>query len=174
LKPADAIIGKNREIKGVRRGRLFRKYFLLILALVCGALACTNPSNKNPPQTSGSAGTGIVITGTAGSIVPPPPDGNVIVEIQQPTADLVALAGSLVDVVTSIRVDQGTDVIDPTSVEAKVTAMGDTAEVDSTKLTLQGADAFVGRMSLGDRPTGFYTLTVTAVSSSGVASRPCS
>ena len=38
MKPADAIIDKNREIKGVRRGRLFRKYFLLILALVCGAL----------------------------------------------------------------------------------------------------------------------------------------
>ena len=136
-------------------------------ALAFGALACTNPTNKNPPQTSGNGGTGIVITGTAGSIVPPPPDGNVIVEIQQPTSDLVALAGSLVDVVTSIRVDQGTDVIDPTSVEAKVTAMGDTAELDATKLTLQGTDTFVGRMSLGDRPTGFYTLTVTAVSSSG-------
>jgi signal transduction histidine kinase len=38
LKPADAIIEKNREIREVRRGRLFRKYFLLILALVCGAL----------------------------------------------------------------------------------------------------------------------------------------
>jgi signal transduction histidine kinase len=38
LKPADAIIEANRELKGVRRGRLFRKYFLLILALVCGAL----------------------------------------------------------------------------------------------------------------------------------------
>ena len=38
MKPADAIIDKNPEIKGVRRGRLFRKYFLLILALVCGAL----------------------------------------------------------------------------------------------------------------------------------------
>jgi signal transduction histidine kinase len=38
LKPVDAIIEGNREIKVVRRGRLFRKYFLLILALVCGAL----------------------------------------------------------------------------------------------------------------------------------------
>ena len=38
MKPADAIIEANRELKGVRRGRLFRKYFLLILALVCGAL----------------------------------------------------------------------------------------------------------------------------------------
>jgi len=38
LKPADAIIEKGRALTGVRRGRLFRRYFLLILALVCGAL----------------------------------------------------------------------------------------------------------------------------------------
>jgi len=38
LKPADAVIAKNQEIREVRRGRLFRRYFLLILALVCGAL----------------------------------------------------------------------------------------------------------------------------------------
>jgi signal transduction histidine kinase len=38
LKPVDAIIRKNREIRRIERGRLFRKYFLLILALVCGAL----------------------------------------------------------------------------------------------------------------------------------------
>jgi len=38
LKPADAIIEKSRALTRVRRGRLFRRYFLLILALVCGAL----------------------------------------------------------------------------------------------------------------------------------------
>jgi len=38
LKPVDAVIAQNREIRGIERGRLFRKYFLLILALVCGAL----------------------------------------------------------------------------------------------------------------------------------------
>jgi hypothetical protein len=38
LKPVDAIIEQNREIRTIERGRLFRKYFLLILALVCGAL----------------------------------------------------------------------------------------------------------------------------------------
>jgi signal transduction histidine kinase len=38
LKPVDAIIRKHREIRRIERGRLFRKYFLLILALVCGAL----------------------------------------------------------------------------------------------------------------------------------------
>ena len=38
MKPVDAIIEQDREIRTIERGRLFRKYFLLILALVCGAL----------------------------------------------------------------------------------------------------------------------------------------
>ncbi|MEW6687909.1 MAG: ATP-binding protein [Pseudomonadota bacterium] len=38
MKPVEAIVGQNREIRRIERGRLFRKYFLLILALVCGAL----------------------------------------------------------------------------------------------------------------------------------------
>ena len=38
MKPFDAIIEQNRAIRAIERGRLFRKYFLLILALVCGAL----------------------------------------------------------------------------------------------------------------------------------------
>jgi hypothetical protein len=139
-----------------------------ILTLALGALACTKVSNKNPAQPSGSGGTGIITTGTAGSIVPPPPSGMVVVEIQMPTAGIVAPAGSLVDILVNARVDQGDDFIDTTSVEAKVTAAGDTAMVDSTKLAPQGMDMYGGRISLGDRPTGDYTLTVTAVSSGGV------
>ncbi len=38
MKPVDAIIEQHREIRTIERGRLFRKYFLLILGLVCGAL----------------------------------------------------------------------------------------------------------------------------------------
>ena len=38
MKPVDSIIEQGREIRKIERGRLFRKYFLLILALVCGAL----------------------------------------------------------------------------------------------------------------------------------------
>ena len=38
MKPIDAAVAQNREIRGIQRGRLFRRYFLLILALVCGAL----------------------------------------------------------------------------------------------------------------------------------------
>src|SRR5688572_9094392 len=38
MKPNDATIAPNPEKQGLERGRLFRKYFLLILGLVCGAL----------------------------------------------------------------------------------------------------------------------------------------
>ena len=140
---------------------------LATFALAVGALACTKPANPNPGLPSGTGGSGVIITGTAGSIVPPPPSGMVIVEIQEPMPGLVALAGSLVDIRVNARVDQGDDVIDTTSVEATVTAAGDPSKVDATKLAPQGGDIFGGRISLGDRPSGDYTLTVKAVSSSG-------
>jgi len=38
LKPIEAIREQHREITRIERGRLFRRYFLFILALVCGAL----------------------------------------------------------------------------------------------------------------------------------------
>ena len=145
----------------------------LVAALACGfgALACTNPSNMNPPlPPTGSGGVGPGIGGS--SVPPPPPSGDVIVEIQMPMEGLIAPAGSLVDVRVHAYVDQatGTDFIDTTSVEAVVTKAGDTAELESTQLApqvMQGTDIFAGRISLGDRPTGDYTLTVSAISSGG-------
>ncbi|HEX2650278.1 MAG TPA: ATP-binding protein [Burkholderiales bacterium] len=38
MKPVEALIAQNREIRSVQSGRLFRRYFLLVLGLVCGAL----------------------------------------------------------------------------------------------------------------------------------------
>ena len=38
LKPVEAIVEPQRALRKIERGRLFRKYLLLILALVCGAL----------------------------------------------------------------------------------------------------------------------------------------
>ncbi len=38
MKPAEAPIEQNRDLRRLERGRLFRKYFLFILGLVCGAL----------------------------------------------------------------------------------------------------------------------------------------
>jgi hypothetical protein len=135
---------------------------------VFGALGCTSSSNPNgplPPTGNGGIGPGV-----GGSAVPPPPSGDVFVEIEAPVEGLVAPAGSLVDVRVHAFVDQatGTDFIDTTSVEAVITKSGDTAELESTKLAPQAMDIFSGRISLGDRPTGEYTLTVSATSSGGI------
>lgn len=126
------------------------------------ALACAKSTNDNPPlQPTGNGGFG----GTG--IMPPPPSGDVVVEIQAPAAGLVAPAGSLFDVTVRAYVDQGSDVIDTTSVEATVTAKGDTVIVDSTRLAPQAMDIYGGRISIGQLPSGDYTLTVTATSSGG-------
>jgi hypothetical protein len=128
------------------------------------ALACTKATNGNPPlQPSGTGGFG----GTG--IMPPPPSGDVKVEIQSPAADLVAPSSSLVDVTVHAYVDSGSDVIDNTSVTATVTAKGDSSMLDSTKLApdTTNADIYNGRISIGDLATGDYTLTVSATSSGG-------
>ena len=146
-----------------------RRGLVAALACVFGALGCTNASNMNPPlPPTGNGGVGPGIGGS--SVPPPPPSGDVVVEIQEPMDALTAPAGSLVDVRVHAFVDQstGTDFIDPTSVEAVVTKAGDPAELESTQLAPQGMDIFSGRISLGDRPTGDYTLTVSAISSGGI------
>ena len=136
------------------------------LACLLGALACQKTTNDNPPPPPTGNGGGHI--GTGGSGTPPPPSGMVVIEIQNPMAGLVAPAGSLVDINVTARVDQGTDFIDPTSVQAIVTKQGASDVLDSTKLATQGQDAYTGRISLGDRPTDNYTLTITAVSSGGL------
>src|SRR6185436_21005100 len=113
---------RRTDLSAHRGGRTVNGRRLATFALAVGALACTKPANPNPGLPSGTGGSGVIITGTAGSIVPPPPSGMVIVEIQEPMPGLVALAGSLVDIRVNARVDQGDDVIDTTSVEATVTA----------------------------------------------------
>ena len=128
------------------------------------ALACTKSSNDNPPlHPTGNGGFG----GTG--IMPPPPSGDVKVEIQTPTTDLVAPSSSLVDVTVHAYVDSGSDVVDNTSVTATVTTKGDSSILDSTRLApdTKMADIYRGRISIGSLPTGDYTLTVTATSSGG-------
>jgi hypothetical protein len=139
-----------------------------VAAVACalGMVACKGASNPNP----GLPPTGTGGSGLGGTGMPMPPSGDVMIEFQAPMDGLVAPAGSLVDVRVHAFVDQasGTDFIEPTSVEATVAAAGDTAELESTKLAPEALDIYAGRVSLGDRPTGDYMLTVTATSSGGI------
>src|SRR5262245_36859871 len=124
----------------------------MTMACLLGALACTKATNPNPPfPMTGNGGIGIGVGGAGGGL-----NGNIIIEIQEPSPGLVAPGGSLVDVRVHAYVDQGTDFIEPTGVEAKVTSMSDTLELDSTKLAPQSMDIFTGRISLGDLPTDNY------------------
>jgi len=140
---------------------------LAVILGLTGALtlvACTEgEGNSNPPLPPGGGGG----SGGIGN-PPPPPNGSVVIQIEAPTADLVAPAGSLVDVRVNASVDQGSDFIVPTSAKAVVTLMGETQELESTQLAPEGMNIFAGRISLGDLATGTYTLTVTAVSSGGM------
>jgi len=136
------------------------------LACLLGALACQKTGNDNPPPPPTGNGGGHI--GIGGNGMPPPPSGMVIIEIQNPMPGLIAPAGSLVDISVTARVDQGTDFVDPTSVQAVVTKQGANDVLDSTKLATQGGDAYTGRISLGDRPTDNYTLTISAISSGGL------
>ena len=135
------------------------------LASLLLAFACQKATNGNPPPPPTGNGGGIIIpTGMGGS----GNNGMVTVEIQAPMDGITAPSGSLIDVTALARVDQGNDFIDPTSVQAVVTQMGANEMLESTKLAPQGADVYSGRISIGDRPTGQYTLTVYATSSSGL------
>jgi len=137
------------------------------LACALGLLACKGTgTNSNPPPPPSGAGGIVIITGTAGSSGGA--SGSVSVTIETPTDQTVADSGSLVDVKVHAHVDQGSDFIDPTSVQAVLTAMGDPAVLDSTKLAPLGGDVYGGRISVGDHPSGTYTLTVTAASSGGM------
>jgi hypothetical protein len=135
------------------------------LACALGLLACKGTTNTNPPPPPMGNGGFIIPTGNAGS---GGASGMVVVSIDVPTGSLVVDSGSLIDVKATARIDQGTDFIDPTSVEATITAMGDTTVLDSTKLAPGGSDVFSGRISVGDHPSGTYTLRVTASSSGGL------
>jgi hypothetical protein len=136
------------------------------LACALGAIACNNATNPNPGMTPTPTGVG----GNIGVGGMPMPSGDITIEIQEPQDGLVAPAGSLVDVRVHAFIDQasGSDYIEPTSVEAFVTAASDpSAQLDGTALAPQPMDIYSGRLSLGDLPTGDYVLTVTATSSGG-------
>jgi hypothetical protein len=82
-----------------------------------------------------------------------------------------AMVTASTDLTVSVTVDDsGTDFIDSSSVKMTLVAMGTTAILSSGQLsaTSVGADTYSGPLSIGDLPTGSYTLTVSAQSSGGV------
>ena len=125
-------------------------------------LACTTKGSDYPylPPTGngGAGGTGMVT-----------PTSAVTVKITAPSDQTVVSDSTVVDLTATVDVDNnGTDLVDTSSVKVVVTA-GTGADVISTgQLVSTGGDTFAGTISLGNIQTGSYTITVSAKSLTGV------
>lgn len=133
--------------------------------LLLAPLACTTKGSNYPfPPTTGSAGGGGTGTVT--------PMGDVNVTITAPTDGATVPASTVLNVAATV-VDTGTDLIDTSSVKVTLTPVQSTAAVSTGQLTSNGIDGtFSGTISVGNIPSGMYTLAVTAQSVTGVMSKP--
>lgn len=134
-------------------GRLF------LACAFLAPLACSSKASNNdylPP------------TGAGGSGTTTPPNGMVTVTITAP-ADGTTVSDSSDVSVTATVVDTGTDFIDSSSVKMTLAAMGSSAIISTGQLVSSGGDAYSGTLSIGDLPSGSYTLTVAGKSSTGVS-----
>ncbi len=82
------------------------------------------------------------------------------------TASTVINVSATVDDVPHAGATTG-DLIDTGSVKVVLTAKDNTAPVSSGQLVSAGGDVYSGTLSLGDLPSGSYTLIVSAKSSTG-------
>jgi hypothetical protein len=71
-----------------------------------------------------------------------------------------------------VTIENGTDVVDGSSVKMTLTKKGNTQVVETGQLVLASTtDGYEGRLNLGDLDSGAYTLTVIASSSGGAMDR---
>jgi hypothetical protein len=153
----------------------------------CGSKPTTypmrTPSNGDASTSFGGAGGGITpITGTGGHISATgsggaavadagPPSGTVKIDIQSPMGGSILSGNAAADVAAKITITGGTDIIDPATVRVSIAGTGFMAAVSAAPLVgPTGADMslFSGKLSLAGLPSGSYTLTVSASSSTGV------
>jgi hypothetical protein len=146
----------------VSRARVANLAAAFTSTLLAAGLGCTGGSgNPNP---------GLPATGNGGSGSVHPPSGEVVVSIATPVRSDPPPSygsGSLIEVLASVTIANGTDFIDGTSIRATVTRQGSTQVLESGQLVLDAGASYSGRVSLGDLQSDTYTLTVTARSSGG-------
>ena len=167
----------------------------LVLALVAASAlaACSSktapypmlnpmPEDAAPPPFTGLAGASGGLTGGGGRITGSTgaagssgvdagaPSGAVSIVIQSPMADTMLSANAAADVAAKVTITPGgTDVIDPSTVRVALVPTGGSGAVSAAPLVgPTGDNVFAGKLSLAGLPTGDYTLTVTARSSTNV------
>lgn len=97
------------------------------------------------------------------------PTSAVTVKITAPSDQTVVSDSTVVDLTATVDVDNnGTDLVDTSSVKVVVTAGTGAAVISTGQLVSTGGDTFAGTISLGNLQTGNYTITVSAKSLTGV------
>jgi hypothetical protein len=114
------------------------------------------------------AGGHVTATGAGGSGIPDagPSSGTVLIAIQSPMANSLLSGNAAADISAKISIMGGTDVVDPASVRVSLVGTGAMPGVSAAPLVGPTAgDLYTGKLSLAGLPSGDYTLTVTALSS---------
>jgi len=144
----------------VRRG-----YLIAALAL-CAPLACTTTSSDDhgylPPPSNGGAPGQQMPSGTVVVTINTPADSTM------PGASVTVPVNSDLMVTATATVEGGTDFIDTSSVKMTLTVQGSTAAASTGQLVTTGGGAYAGTLSLGNRQSGAYVLTVSATSQTGM------
>jgi hypothetical protein len=136
-------------------------------ALALALVACKSSSDSGNPilPTTRDASSMFFPDGSV-----PPPSGKVQVTIQDPSDGALLTTNSPASVTAEIKVVDGTDFIEPSSVVAKLTATGSSTVVSSTTLVGPvGSNLYRGQLSLAGIKLGEYVLTVSAATQSGAA-----
>lgn len=126
-----------------------------LLAPVACSSTTTDQHQLLPP--TGSAG-------AAGHM----PSGTVAVAITAPADAAIVAVNSDLIVTATVDLQNGTDVIDTSTVKVVLTRMGSSAALGNGLLLSNGGDVYSGKLSLGNLPAGVYLVTVSGTSSGGV------
>jgi hypothetical protein len=142
--------------------RRLRACFIALVALAAGSTACSTKTNGDyPTYMPHDASTAPTLDGSNAS-------GSVVITIQSPTAGVILSSNGAANISAKIIVMNGSDIIDPATVVASLSVVGSSSIVATAPLVGPSSDdVYAGKLSLLGVPTGDYTITVGAASSSG-------
>lgn len=141
----------------------------VLAALIVSAVACSKNDTSTLPLPPGGTGGGFdggagerPVTGNI------TPSGTVLIAIDAPLADAIQTTNAPIDVSARISVQNGTDVIDPSTVVVAVVPRGTSTTLSMGKLVgPAGQNTYTGKVSVAGLTAGLYTLVVSATSTTG-------